>query len=123
MSERITEERELFLYYYVFGTAQAKELLELWISDIMNTPHFQPQLDPNNTRTIRDMGVLEFIQGIKNRVVVVHTLYFCVLVESNGDCFLFTAAEHNNFHFLALLFPVESALPIGDKIHRLSVDF
>ncbi|MBR0212777.1 MAG: hypothetical protein IJQ55_04175, partial [Alphaproteobacteria bacterium] len=39
-----------------------------WVNDIMNTPHFQPQLDPNNTKTIRDMGVLEFIQGIKNRV-------------------------------------------------------
>lgn len=68
MSERITEERELYLYYYVFSTAEAKELLELWVNDIMNTPHFQPQLDPNNTKTIRDMGVLEFIQGIKNRV-------------------------------------------------------
>lgn len=68
MSERITEERELFLYYYVFSTDQAKELLNLWVNDIMNTAHFQPQLDPNNTKTIRDMGVLEFIQGIRNRV-------------------------------------------------------
>ena len=67
MSER-NEEHELFLYYYVFGTNQAKELLNIWIEDIMNTSHFQPQLDPNNTKTIRDMGVLEFIQGIRNRV-------------------------------------------------------
>ena len=68
MSERINEERELFLYYYVFGTPEAQELMELWVQDILNTPHFQPQLDPNNTKTIRDMGVLEFIQGLKNRV-------------------------------------------------------
>ena len=68
MSERETNEHILFLYYYVFSTPQAKELLQLWIDDILNTSHFQPQLDPNNTKTIRDMGVLEFIQGIKNRV-------------------------------------------------------
>ena len=61
-------EHILFLYYYVFSTPEAKELLELWVNDILNTSHFQPQLDPNNTKTIRDMGVLEFIQGIRNRV-------------------------------------------------------
>lgn len=68
MSNRITEERELFLYYYVFGTNEAKELMDLWVNDIINTPHFLPQIDPNNTKTIRDMAVLEFIQCIRNRV-------------------------------------------------------
>ena len=65
---RITEERELYLYYFVFGTPEAQELLALWVDDLLNTPHFQPQIDPNNTKTIRDMAVLEFIQGVKNRV-------------------------------------------------------
>ena len=67
-NEKETMEHILYLYYYVFSTPEAQELLEMWIDDILNTAHFQPQLDPNNTKTIRDMGVLEFIQGIKNRV-------------------------------------------------------
>lgn len=68
MKDKTSQERELFLYYAVFGTPEAQELLALWIDDILNTAHFQPQYDPNNTKTIRDMAVLEFIQGIKNRV-------------------------------------------------------
>lgn len=67
-NERIDEDRELALYYTVFSTEEAQELLGLWIDDILNTGHFQPQIDPNNMKTIRDMAVLEFIQGIKNRV-------------------------------------------------------
>lgn len=65
---KITEERELYLYYFVFGTPEAQELMALWQNDLLNTSHFQPQIDPNNIKTIRDMAVLEFIQGIKNRV-------------------------------------------------------
>lgn len=57
-----------YLYYFVFSTPEAKELLDFWVDDILQTSHFQPQIDPNNIKTIRDMGVLEFIQGIKNRV-------------------------------------------------------
>ena len=68
MSEKITPEKEAFLYYSVFGAAEAQELMDLWIKDIIQTPHLQPQIDPNNTKTIRDMAILEFIQGIKNRV-------------------------------------------------------
>lgn len=61
-------EHILYLYYFVFSTPEAKELLDFWVDDILQTSHFQPQIDPNNIKTIRDMGVLEFIQGIKNRV-------------------------------------------------------
>ena len=68
MNSEKEQEHIEYLYYFVFGTPEAKELLELWVDDILQTPHFQPQIDPNNIKTIRDMGVLEFIQGIKNRV-------------------------------------------------------
>lgn len=62
------QSRELYLYYYVFSSPEAQELLSIWTEELLNTPHFQPQIDPNNIKTIRDMAVLEFIQGIKNRI-------------------------------------------------------
>ena len=61
---QMTAKRQAFLYQSVFNNENAKELLTHIKDGKLLSIHKPTQDDPNGINIIREMAILEFIQGL-----------------------------------------------------------